>query len=69
MKENDRNDLEFTYTDNGNWKEPTRKNSFGLELIEAFTQQIEATMTFNSSPKTEFHFSMKNPSNKVYVGQ
>ena len=69
MKTNENNDLEFTYSDNGSWKIPSKKNSFGLELIDAFTQQIEATMTFSSSPKTEFHFNMKNPSNKVYVGQ
>ena len=69
MKTTEEGNLDFTYSDNGMWKNPSRENSFGLELIEALSQQIEATMTFSSSPKTEFHFSMKNPSNKVYVGQ
>jgi len=35
-------DFEVFYTDNGQWKEPTKKqNSFGLELIEIMTNQLE----------------------------
>lgn len=69
MKNIENGNLDFTYSDNGIWKKPSRENSFGLELIEALSQQIEAAMTFSSSPKTVFHFTMKNPSDKVYVGQ
>ena len=69
MKTKSNGNLEFIYSDNGTWINPSRENSFGLELIEALSQQIEATMTFSSSPKTEFHFIMKNPSDKLYVGQ
>ena len=69
MKMSELDELEITYSDNGVWKEPSLQNSFGLELIEALSQQIEARMTLTQFPKTVFHFRMKNPTKKVYVGQ
>lgn len=61
--------LVFTYSDNGTWVESTNKNTFGLELIEALTHQIEGKMEVIRTPSTTFNFTMKNPSNKLYVGQ
>jgi two-component sensor histidine kinase len=61
--------LIFAYSDNGVWVETTNKNTFGLELIEALIQQIEGKMEIIREPNTTFIFTMKNPSNKVYVGQ
>ncbi len=69
LKMNKSDELEMNYTDNGTWKEPGLQNSFGLELIDALSQQIEAKMTITRKPKTQFHFIMKNPTQKVYVGQ
>jgi two-component sensor histidine kinase len=64
-----KNDLIFEYSDNGKWKETTNINSFGLELIEALTQQIEGKMTIDKTPITHFTFTMKSNVNKNYVGQ
>jgi two-component sensor histidine kinase len=69
MKNTADDNLVFTYSDNGTWVETSNKNTFGLELIEALTQQIEGTMEIIREPSTSFVFIMKNPSSKVYVGQ
>ena len=64
MKKNEVGELIFIYSDNGTWKENSKLNTFGLELIEALTQQIEGIMTINMDPKTEFHFRFKKQSAK-----
>jgi two-component sensor histidine kinase len=69
MKNTENDTLVFTYSDNGVWVETTNKNTFGLELIEALIHQIEGKMEIMRVPNTSFVFTMKNPSNKVYVGQ
>lgn len=69
MKNTENDTLVFTYSDNGVWVETTNKNTFGLELIEALIHQIEGKMEIMRVPNTSFIFTMKNPSNKVYVGQ
>lgn len=35
--------FKLIYHDNGTWKEPINSDSFGLQLIEVFTQQLEGT--------------------------
>lgn len=38
--------FKLIYSDNGDWKEPIAEGSMGLELIEAFTEQLEGSYTF-----------------------
>lgn len=46
----------FTYTDNGNWKDPKGEDSFGLELINALADQLEAEVQFEKAPQTKYAF-------------
>jgi two-component system, sensor histidine kinase PdtaS len=46
----------LTYKDSGTWKAPARKDSFGLDLIESLTDQLEGTMTMHTFPETRFEF-------------
>ena len=51
--------LVFEYKDNGHWKERTNDVSFGIELIEMLTQQLEGELKFTSSPETKYSFKFK----------
>lgn len=44
------------YSDNGTWKEPNKKGSFGLDLIDSLTHQLEGTLKMTTYPKTGFEF-------------
>lgn len=46
----------LTYKDSGTWKAPTRKGSFGLDLIESLTEQLEGTLKTTTFPETSFEF-------------
>lgn len=46
----DSDQIELKYADNGRWKEPT-KESFGTQLIEALTEQLEGTFDLNTGPE------------------
>ena len=46
----------LTYSDSGTWKAPTRKGSFGLDLIESLTEQLEGTLKTTTFPETSFEF-------------
>lgn len=50
----------LTYEDNGTWKVPTRKDSFGMELIDALTEQLEGSMSFSDKPVTKYIFEFPN---------
>jgi two-component sensor histidine kinase len=52
----------FTYFDNGEWKEPKNKNpSFGIELIEILTSQLEGNYKRISNEEgTTYTFHIKN---------
>ncbi len=50
----------LTYQDNGKWKQPAREDSFGLELINALTEQLEGKMEFYSTPQTLYIFDFPN---------
>lgn len=55
------NDLfTLTYKDNGTWKTPIRPDSFGLELINALTEQLEGKMEFHHEPETKYIFDFPN---------
>lgn len=58
----DENDY-FTldYFDSGKWKEKVKSTSFGLELIETFTEQLDGTLVRKSNEEgTYFKFKLKN---------
>lgn len=38
------NRITFMYSDNGEWQPPTGEYSFGLELVETLTEQLDGTM-------------------------
>ncbi|MNE75350.1 hypothetical protein D3C80_1715000 [compost metagenome] len=42
------------YKDSGTWKAPSRQGSFGLDLIESLTDQLEGTMELKTYPETSF---------------
>lgn len=42
------------YKDSGTWKAPSRQGSFGLDLIESLTDQLEGTMDLKTYPETIF---------------
>ncbi len=45
------------YSDNGEWSEPVGQSTFGLELLETFTQQLEGKCERSVSGGTHYHFS------------
>lgn len=55
--------IRFRYADNGNWKSPSRSNSFGLELIETLTEQLDGTMEriVDQGTVYQFTFQYENP--------
>jgi two-component sensor histidine kinase len=46
----------LTYKDSGTWKAPARKDSFGLDLIDSLTDQLEGSMKMVTFPETRFEF-------------
>ncbi|MDX1651986.1 MAG: sensor histidine kinase [Brumimicrobium sp.] len=53
--------LEMFYSDNGTWKEQKLETSLGLQLIEAFTEQMEGSFkTEIDEAGTHYYFSLKN---------
>ncbi len=59
LKQSGPGDVEMWYSDNGLWKNPTRENSFGLELIETLTAQLDGTYTLSTTNGTRYHFRFK----------
>jgi len=51
------NQIKFLYSDNGKWKAPHSNNSFGLELIETLTEQIEGNYVRTYDEGTHYHFT------------
>ncbi len=52
-------DYKMIYKDNGKWKPPKNPNSFGLELIETFTEQLGGKYTTNHDNGTEYIFEFE----------
>lgn len=52
--------IALTYSDNGQWIEPSKEDSFGLELIKMLTEQLEGQVEFSSTPITQYTFQFKN---------
>lgn len=52
--------FQFTYEDNGVWKESKGTSTFGRELIESLTDQLDGELEFTSTPKTKYIFKFKH---------
>lgn len=52
--------FQFTYEDNGTWKPSEGKSTFGRELIESLTQQLDGEVVFSSTPITKYEFKLKH---------
>lgn len=48
------NNCKLVYRDSGTWKAPSRQGSFGLDLIESLTYQLEGTIEITTFPETKF---------------
>lgn len=51
------NKLIITYRDNGMWKTPKKEKSFGLELIETFTEQLDGSYRREEKEGTFYEFT------------
>ncbi len=52
-------EFEFHYSDNGIWKQSVNATTFGSELIESLTEQLEGQLAFQTQP-TKYIFRFKN---------
>jgi two-component sensor histidine kinase len=48
--------IKFLFMDDGDWKTPEKSDSFGLELIDTLTQQLNGTFTRTSENGTTYEF-------------
>jgi len=60
LQKMEQNNFVLTYQDNGTWKIPVRNDSFGMELIDALTEQLEGKMSFSNKPVTKYIFEFPN---------
>ncbi len=51
--------LQLIYCDNGIWIENEKKNTLGIELITALTQQLNGKINLQKKPKTKFEFEFE----------
>jgi two-component sensor histidine kinase len=60
MKKKGEGILFFEYKDNGNWNQDDSHSSFGIQLIEIFTKQLNGTVTIQTTPTTIYTFNFNN---------
>lgn len=53
------NKAKLLYKDSGTWKPPSRQGSFGLDLIDSLTNQLEGSMELKTYPETVFEIIFK----------
>lgn len=51
--------IEMVYEDNGHWKNPTTDSSFGTDLIEVLTEQLDGQFDLETTPHTRYTFRLK----------
>ena len=53
-----RNDqsINVIYADDGQWENPKKESSFGLELIETFTEQLDGNCQRTTGNSTQYNF-------------
>lgn len=56
LNETGKDAIEFIYSDNGKWKEPSSGRSFGTELIDALSEQLNGKYTIEKEQGTKYHF-------------
>lgn len=56
IEKQEENGLKITYSDSGSWKENKNTDTFGLELIDALTEQLRGTFRLSKEPRSEFIF-------------
>jgi len=56
----EKNMFELMFKDNGTWSEPVKEGSFGLELIETLTEQLDGKVERKSENGTVYRFILKN---------
>lgn len=56
----EKNMFELMYKDDGKWSEPNKEGSFGLELIETLTEQLDGRVARTSENGTVYRFLLKN---------
>jgi len=52
--------LQLSYKDSGIWKVPKNENSFGFELIDTFTEQLNGEYKFKSEEGVDYRFNFKD---------
>jgi two-component sensor histidine kinase len=52
----EKDDVEFIYEDNGTWALPAKDDSFGLELIDALTEQLGGEVIRSTENGTRYTF-------------
>ncbi|MEX1001675.1 MAG: sensor histidine kinase [Crocinitomicaceae bacterium] len=53
--------FEMRYCDNGDWKPPKKKNSFGMELIDTLTEQLNGSVQLSIDQRgTCYTFTLEN---------
>ena len=52
--------FQFVYEDNGVWKASEGDSSFGRELIDSLTQQLDGEVEFSTKPKTKYIFKFRH---------
>lgn len=56
----EKNMFELMYKDDGVWSEPAKEGSFGLELIETLTEQLDGKVARTNENGTVYRFVLKN---------
>lgn len=51
--------VEFTYQDNGSWKPPQREGSFGLQLISDLSEQLDGSFSLSKENGSTYLFKFK----------
>lgn len=54
------NEFEFQFSDNGTWKETKNPETFGLNLIDALTEQLNGSYQLDVTNGTKYHFHFEN---------
>lgn len=56
IKQHGDESIDMSYKDNGTWKAPTKESSFGTDLIETLTSQLDGTYELKTEGGTEYNF-------------
>ncbi|MGV3631054.1 MAG: histidine kinase dimerization/phosphoacceptor domain -containing protein [Bacteroidota bacterium] len=56
MHEISEDSINLMYSDNGKWREPVKTHSFGIELIDALSEQLNGKYEVTYEQGTKYHF-------------